>query len=182
MPVATRDQIADALERVAKGDRVAFGIVYDATSMKLYGVVRRILGRRDVADEILQEVYLRVWQRAGEFNRASASPITWMVTIARNRALDEAKRRPMHSIEDHPALLELADDDDPHATAEHNEHRRRLVACLNRLDPARREVVLLAYDFGMTREEIAVRVGRPAATVKTWLRRSLAQLKECLGQ
>ena len=179
---ASRQTLADALERVAKGDRAAFETVYAATCLKLYGIVSRILGRHDLADEILQEVYIRVWLRAGEFDRASSSPITWLASIARNRALDEAKRKTMRSLEDSPEALEIPSEDDPLADHERNQERQKLLNCLDRLEPDRRKIVLLVYDYGMTRDEIANLIGRPAATVKTWLRRSLVQLKDCLGR
>ena len=164
------------------GTRAAFRLVYEATSLKLYGIVVRILGRRDLADEVLQEVYVRVWQRAGDFDTASGSPITWLAAIARNLALDEARRKTPRSIEDFPEILQLPSDDDPSATLERSEDLRRLQACLDGLEPEKKEIVLLVYYYGMTREEISSRINRPVATVKTWLRRSLAQLKDCLGQ
>jgi len=181
MPVSRQD-LVEALARTARGDLAAFKVVYAATSVKLYGIIVRILGRPDLADEVLQEVYVRVWQRAGDFNPAASSPITWLATIARNRALDEARRNTMRSLDDSPELLQVPSDDDPSANQEENEQLRRLYACLEKLEPERKEIVLLAYEHGMTREEIANRLQRPVATVKTWLRRSLAQLKDCLGQ
>jgi RNA polymerase sigma-70 factor, ECF subfamily len=181
MPAAKED-LAQALSRVARGDKAAFEALYAATCVKLYGVVVRILGRRDLAQDVLQDVYVRVWQRAGEFDPTLGSPITWMVAIARNRALDEAKRKTMRSLEDMPELLELPDTGDPLASLEMSEQRRRLQACLDRLEPERKQILALAYHYGLTREEIARRVNRPAATVKTWLRRSLARLKDCLGR
>src|SRR6185437_3214546 len=102
-----------ALRRSAQGNRAAFELVYKATSLKLFGIIVRILGRGDVAAEVLQEVYIRVWQRAGEFNPETSSPITWLATIARNRALDEAKRKTMSSIEDTPEVLDLPSHDNP---------------------------------------------------------------------
>ena len=181
MPVS-RQELIEALERTAGGDLAAFKTVYAATSVKLYGIIVRILGRPDVADEVLQEVYVRVWQRASDFDRASSSPITWLATIARNRALDEARRGTMRSLDDFPELLQLPSEDNPAANLERSEELRRLYACLDGLEPEKKEIVLLVYYHGMTREEISIRFKRPAATVKTWLRRSLAQLKECLGQ
>src|SRR6476661_9475202 len=178
MPVS-RQELVEALERTARGDKAAFRLVYEATSLKLYGIVVRILGRRDLADEILQEVYVRVWQRAGDFNTSSGSPITWLAAIARNLALDEARRKTARSIEDFPEVLQLPSDDDPLATLERSEDYLRLRACLDGLEPDKKEIVLLVYYYGMTREEIANRVDRPVATVKTWLRRSLAQLRDC---
>ena len=153
-----------------------------ATSLKLYGIVVRILGRRDLADEVLQEVYIRVWQRAGDFNPINGSPITWLAAIARNLALDEARRKLPRSLKDFPEVLELPSDDDPSANQEESEEQRRLQGCLDGLEPDKRELVLLVYYYGMTREQIANRFKRPIPTVKTWLRRSLAQLKDCLGQ
>jgi RNA polymerase sigma-70 factor, ECF subfamily len=179
---ASKHELADAIARIAAGDRVAFETVYVATSVKLYGIVVRILGRRELAEEVLQEVYIRVWQRAAEYDPSIASPITWLVSIARNRALDEAKRKTMRSLEELPEVLEVPSDDDPLADYEREEERLRLQACLDGLEPDKSEIVRLAYLYGMTREEIAGRVDRPVATVKTWLRRSLAQLKDCLGQ
>ena len=160
----------------------AFELVYAATSLKLYGIVVRIVGRRDLADEVLQEVYVRIWRRAGDFDPSAASPITWLAAIARNLALDEARRKTAASIEDLPETLQHPSSDDPSADQERNEQLRRLHACLDGLGQERSEIVLLAYHYGMTREDISNRFGRPVATVKTWLRRSLAQLKDCLGQ
>jgi RNA polymerase sigma-70 factor (ECF subfamily) len=178
----SRQDLVEALERTARGDLAAFKMVYAATSVKLYGIIIRILERSDLADEVLQEVYIRVWQRAGDFDRASSSPITWLATIARNRALDEARRTTMRSLDDYPELLQVPSEDDPAASLERNEDVRRLYACLDGLEPEKKEIVLLVYYHGMTREEISSRIKRPVATVKTWLRRSLAQLKDCLGQ
>ena len=181
MPVSRQD-LVDALGQVARGDRAAFKLIYDATSLKLYGIVVRILGRGEIAEEVLQEVYVRVWQCAGDFDAAAGSPITWMATIARNRALDEAKRKTMQSIEDWPELLGLPSEDNPLADYERTEDVQRLLACLNKLEPERRELLLLVYYHGLSREEIARRFDRPVATVKTWLRRSLAQVRDCLGR
>jgi RNA polymerase sigma-70 factor (ECF subfamily) len=181
MPLS-RNELVAALQHTARGDKAAFEAVYKATSVKLYGIVLRILGRRELADEVLQEVYFRVWQRAGDFDPASSSPITWLATIARNLALDEARRKTARSLEDFPEILQLPSNDDQSATHERNEELGRLYACLDGLGADRKELVLLVYHHGMTREEIAGRLGRPVATVKTWLRRSLAQLKDCLGR
>lgn len=173
----SRQRLIDAMAATAVGDRAAFEILYAATCKKLYGIVVRIVGRRDVADDVLQDVYVRIWLRAGEFDPVCSSPITWLAAIARNRALDEAKRKTMRSLEECPQLQDLPSDDDPRARLEQEEEWRRLRAGLNRLEPEKRQIVLLAYAYGMTREEIASRVGRPIPTVKTWLRCSLAQLR-----
>ncbi len=174
--------LAELLGRVAHGDRAAFAEVYRATSSKLLGIIKRILIRRDISEEILQEVYVTVWERAGDFDPKRASPITWLATIARNRALDSARRRQMLSIEDTPAALE-APSDDPHPLdgLELSEDLARLWRCIDGLEHERRDVVILAYIEGESREALGRRFGRPVPTIKTWLHRSLKQLKDCLG-
>lgn len=178
----TAAELSALIARVAAKDRAAFAAVYEATSAKLFGIAVRILGRREVAEEVLQEVYVRIWERAGDFDPARASPITWMATITRNRALDEVRRRAPVSIEDTPEALDVADGgEDPLAQLTRSEEGRRLLACIGKLEQDRREIVLLAYYQGMSREALAQRFGRPVATIKTWLHRSLAQLRQCLG-
>lgn len=170
------------LGRVAEGDRLAFEQLYAATSPKLYGVIWRILKRRELADEITQEVYVRIWERAGEFDPARSSPITWMVTISRNRALDEVRRRQVATVFDEEAS---SNSRDPSPSAidvlERSEDLQRLYRCLDGLEHERREAVKLAYLDGYSRQELADRFGHPVGTIKTWLHRSLKQLKDCLG-
>ena len=91
--------LVELLQRVAVKDKTAFSALYAATSAKLYGIVLRILVRRDLADEVLQEVYVKIWERAGDFDPGRASPITWMAAIARNRALDEARKTKLNAFE-----------------------------------------------------------------------------------
>lgn len=170
--------LVSLIAAVSQGDRHAFATLYTATSAKLYGIVLRIIGQRDVADDVVQDVYVLIWQRAATFDAKYGTPIAWLATIARNRALDELKRKTMRSIEEFPELLELPGDDDPRLDLERSEAMRQLEACLARLEPEKREIVLLAYYHGLTREEIAQRIGQPVCTVKTWLRRSLLQLKD----
>jgi RNA polymerase sigma-70 factor (ECF subfamily) len=178
----TTDDLARLLGQVARADRQAFAALYNATSAKLYAVILRILRRRDLAEEVLQDVYVRVWQRAGDFDPTRASPITWMAAIARNRALDVVRRATPLSIEDVPAALEVADTGRlASEQVEISDELRRLEACLDRLEPGRKEIVKLAYLEGLSREELARRFGHPVATIKTWLHRSLKQIRDCLG-
>lgn len=180
--LASAQELADLVARVAARDRAAFKALYQATSAKLFGVIVRILSRRDLAEEVLQEVYITIWERAGAFDATRSSPITWMSTIARNRALDQVRRKMPASIEDAPEALEVAaDTEHPLDRISRGEDWRRLQDCLGRLEPGRREMVLLAYHQGLSREALAQRFGSPVATIKTWLHRSLAQLRQCLG-
>lgn len=174
-------ELARILRRVAERDRRAFDALYNATSAKLYGIVLRILQRRDVADEILQEAYVKIWEHAAEFDATRSSPITWMVTIARNSALDLRRRKEPLLMEELPELAELGDDDpDPLADRERKEELQQVMQCLEGIETQKREMVLLAYLQGWSREMLAQRFAAPAATIKTWLHRSLAQLRLCM--
>lgn len=170
------------LERVAARDRAAFREVYNRASAKLFGVIVRIVPGADAGRDVLQDAFVRIWDRADTFDPAKGSAIAWMATIARNRALDEVRRaRPlsldaMSETFDPPAPAE-----NPLGARERGEQLTALLRCLQALDAERRQIVLLAYYRGASRDELAQRFGHPAATIKTWLRRSLAQLRECLG-
>jgi len=178
----TPPELVSLLAAVAKGDEPAFEKLYAATSAKLYGVVLRILRRPELADEVMQETYLKIWNGAAQFDPSLASPITWMVAIARNRAIDLARRKTDVSVEDMPDALELAADvPDPLAARERSEEVKHLLDCLGRLEPEQRQLVLLAYYDGLSREQLAARFKRPVNTIKTWLRRSLLAVRECLG-
>ena len=125
---------------------------------------------------------MRIWQRAGDFDPARASPISWMAAIARNRALDEVRRARPASIEDTPEVMELPDPGELAITGiERKEDLQRLLKCMEGLEPAKREMVLMAYFRGESREALSQHFGSPVATIKTWLHRSLSQLKACLG-
>ena len=176
------DDLNNLLSRIVTRDTIAFAALYKQTSAKLYGVVARILTRGDVAADVLQEVYVRIWEKAGEFDPVRGSPLAWMATIARNRALDEVRRVRPVSLEDQPEGFEpAAEEIDPLAARERSEGLTRLVDCLKGLDEEKRAIVLLAYYRGSSREALAKRFGRPVPTIKTWLHRSLAQLRDCLS-
>jgi RNA polymerase sigma-70 factor, ECF subfamily len=177
----TTPELVWLLAAVAKADQDAFERLYQATRAKLYGVVLRILRRADLADEIVQETYLKVWSSAGQFDPAMASPITWMVAIARNRAIDLVRKRAETSIEEHPEVMEVAaETPDPLAKREMSEELKRLLACMGALDEEHRRLVLLAYYSGCSRDQLAVEFDKPVNTIKTWLRRALFDIRDCL--
>lgn len=178
----TPAELVWVLASVAKGDQTAFQRLYDSTHAKLFGVVLRILRRQDLAEEVLQEAYVKIWNNAGLFNPGLASPITWMVSIARNRAIDVVRKRTEISIEEEPEALEVASDTpEPLARREMTEELKRILECVGRLEPDRQKLVLLAYYNGWSREQLAAKFETPLSTVKTWLRRSLIEVRECLG-
>ena len=177
-----RQQLASMLGEVSRGDRAAFARLYEASSRKLYAIVLGIARRRELADDLLQEAYLRIWQDAAQFNPLRSSPMTWMATIARNCALDETRRAASRPTEDDSALLALPSDCTPFTTYVATEDAPRLRACLERLGPERRALVVRAYCLGLTREEIARATGHPVATIKTWLRHTLLELRRHLDE
>jgi RNA polymerase sigma-70 factor (ECF subfamily) len=179
----TQAELVWLLAAVAKGDKAAFERLYGATRAKLYGVLLRILGRPEAADDVMQETYLKVWQMAGKFDPTVASPITWMVAIARNRAIDIVRKKADVSVEDSPEALGVAADTPPPlARREMTEELRRLLGCLGKLDPEKQRIVLLAYYSGWSREQLSHKLDIPVNTIKTWLRRSLIEIRECMGR
>lgn len=179
---ATRSQLAAALVRVAGGDRLALRVVYQDTSAKLFGVCLRILKDRNEAEDVLQEVYVTVWRKAGTFDPGRASPITWLVAIARNRAIDRlrstAASRRMEPIEAADALSDPA----PGAVEriELAEEHQRLARCLGELEARHASAIRAAFLEAATYEELAARMGVPLGTMKSWIRRSLLKLRVCL--
>src|SRR3979411_1513041 len=167
---------------VAKGDEAAFERLYAATRAKLFCVVLRLLRRQARAEELIQEAYIKIWNRAGQFNPGLSAPITWMASIARNRAIEVVRKRTELSIEEEPTAIEVAaDSPDPLTRREMTEELKRLLECVGRLEPDRQKLVLLAYYNGWSREQLAAKFETPGNTVKTWLRRSMMDMRGDLG-
>jgi RNA polymerase sigma-70 factor, ECF subfamily len=180
--MTTPSDIEALIARVALGDRAAFSALYDATSAKLFGVCLRVLNDRHEAEDALQEVFVRVWHKAGSYAVNGFSPMTWLITLARNLAIDRlrARRAPMDTIDDVPDLADVGPT--PEAAAIAASDRARIAGCLGELAPARADAVRGAYLDGATYEELARRHGVPLNTMRTWLRRSLLKLKDCLSR
>lgn len=181
-PASSIERLNGLLHRVAQKDRKAFALLYEATSAKLYGTVLRILPNKGLADDVVQEAYVNIWQKASQFDAGRASPITWMVTIARHRAIDEVRRQPTMRMESDDVLDHTpASDPTVHDQLHHEQQSRRLHLCLEELEKGRRDMVRLAYLDGWSRAELAAHFDEPLGTVKSWLHRALKQLKGCLA-
>lgn len=178
----TADPIAQLISKTALGDRAAFSGLYSMTSAKLFGVTMRILQNRGDAEEALQEVYVKIWQSAGQFARGEASPMGWLCAIARNQAIDmiRARKSATSDIEEAYDLADLAPG--PEQLAVLSSEGRRIDLCMQQLDGDKATAVKSAYVEGLSYEELASKFGVPLNTMRTWLRRSLLKLKECLEQ
>jgi RNA polymerase sigma-70 factor, ECF subfamily len=184
--IADAEELAQLISRVALADRAAFSQLYQMTSAKLFGVTLRILNNRQEAEDALQEAYVKVWNRAATFaptsSTAGMSPIGWLIAIARNQAIDVIRARKGGHV-DIDEAFDLADDA-PGAEAQLSAKgdAKLLSDCLARLETDRAEAVRRAYLDGWSYQELADTYKVPLNTMRTWLRRSLMKLKECLEQ
>ena len=179
---AARTRLVEALVATGTDDRAAFATLYKLTSAKLFGVCLRICGERQAAEDVLSEVYLTIWRRAGAFEPGRASPISWLATIARNRAIDwrrSAGRKVAMTLDEAPEVA------DPDPSAEErmvtNDEDQRLHLCLDQLEDKQRGAIRTAFFDGLTYAELAEREGVPLGTMKSWVRRGLMRLKDCLS-
>lgn len=176
----TADDITKLIVRTSMKDRAAFDLLYRQTSSKLFGVCLRVLNNRAEAEEALQEVFVKVWTKADRFAVSDLSPISWLVAIARNHAIDRIRQR-RRPAEDIDAALDIADPaPGPEAAAIAGGEGERIHRCLAELEEDRAAAVRGAYLKGESYAELAERYGVPLNTMRTWLRRSLLKLRECL--
>jgi RNA polymerase sigma-70 factor (ECF subfamily) len=173
--------LAAWLAAVARRDGDALAVLYGQTSGRLLAVLVRLLRRREVAEEVLHDVYLRVWDRAGAYEPAKGPAMAWLIAVARNAALDHLRRHRRETVGiDEAELALLAETADPADLAAASVARRALRACLELLEPEPRRCLVLAYQGGLSYDEVAEFLGRPQGTVRSWIRRSLPRLRRCL--
>ena len=175
---ATEAQVAAAVARCASGDRGALRVIYDIEAQRMVGVARRMLRRQDLAEEAVQDAFMRLWRSARTFDPQKGAARSWLYAILRNCALtilrDESRfSADADAAEEAAPMTESALARLPETSA--------LRRCLERLDAQRRSVVVLAYVHGLSHGELAGKLGVPLGTVKSWVRRSLISLQECMG-
>ncbi|MBK0327305.1 sigma-70 family RNA polymerase sigma factor [Rhodobacteraceae bacterium F11138] len=181
----TREEIEALLSQVALGDRQAFDSLYTAVSAKLFGVCLRVLKDRAQAEETLQDVFVRIWEKAGQYSVNGLSPMTWLITIARNLSIDRLRALRARAVDQTGADLadQIADPaPGPEARAVAAGQTSLLAACLDSLPDDRASAVRRAYLDGQSYAELAHDFDVPLNTMRTWLRRSLITLKECLSR
>jgi RNA polymerase sigma-70 factor (ECF subfamily) len=176
--------LAELLERTSAGDRMAFAELYRATSPKLFAIGLRMLRASDLAEDALQSAYLLIWRKADRFRREEGNPMAWMAAIVRHSAIDVLRRRSHESpLADADAVAfeaEAATEEDADARWAAISAGDRLRRCLGELQEQERHCILLAYYEGKSHGEIASTIGRPLGSVKSWLRRGLLKLKDCV--
>lgn len=178
--MAEAEVLGKLLSQTAAGDQLAFSRLYRETSAHLNALLVRILKRHDWADEALQDVYLKIWQKADQYAPDKGAPMTWLYSVARYRALDLLRmRRPEVSDEEVTAEA-AAEDPGPDLMAQTEDELGRLQRCMDGLGDEQRRSVLLAYYEGFTHSELAQRLESPVGTVKSWVRRGLQRLRDCL--
>lgn len=183
MNVMSSDTLLDHLLRVKQGDRAAFGRLYDLAAPQLFALALMICRRRSVAEEVLQEAFLRIWRSAHQFEPERGRPMAWMATILRRLAIDSVRRgareRPIE-----PGQADAIPDlgEDPFAAMVQTQESRALWRCLEELEGDQRRCVLLAYFGGLSHGEVAQRTGLPLGTVKSHIRRGVLRLKGCLDR
>lgn len=192
-PAQRAEALGALLARVALGDRAAFSTLYQQSAAHLLGVVLRINSDRAQAEDLLQEIFVKIWGAAGSFDAAKAQPMTWMTSIARHRAIDSLRRaqtQPMllsatregDDEDDGPDAIERAADPGPGPLEllERACDARELTRCIEGLSAAQRHSVALAFYDGLSHAEVARQLRQPLGTVKSWLRRGLLALRDCL--
>lgn len=175
---AVEAQIAAAIARCASGEKAALRVIYDIEAARMVGVARRMLRRQDLAEEAVQDAFMRLWRSARTFDPQKGAARSWLYAILRNCALtilrDESRFTADEDAGEEAApMTESALARLPETSA--------LRRCLERLDAKRRSVVVLAYVHGLSHGELAGKLGVPLGTVKSWVRRSLISLQECMG-
>ena len=175
------ERVAELIHHVAQKDRQAFALLYKATAPKLLGTVLRILRDRAWADDVIQDTYLKIWQRAELYQDGKSSPITWLVSIARNSAIDELRKHPAGRTTNSDELDEMPGrQSTAQEQLEDQRAANKLNHCIDQLEKDRQDMVRLAYLNGWSREDLASQFEQPVNTVKTWLHRALKQIKRCL--
>ena len=185
-------ELSHLLARAGLGDRAAFATLYQRTSAHLLGVVLRINRDRAQAEDVLQEVYVKVWRAAQSFDAAQSQPLTWLTSVARNRAIDSLRRaqsqpqlktnvQTINDDEETDVYDTVADDaPGPLDLLSRASDARALSACMQGLSAQQRQSVALAFFDGLSHAEVADSMRQPLGTVKSWVRRALMSLKSCL--
>lgn len=173
------------LDRIAEGDELSLERLYAMYSLPLFSVLLRILKVEAVAQEALQETFLKIWRNASSYDSRKSKPIVWMTRIAKNQAIDILRYQQIradHELDDSNGVLDMIEERRAHFLPGNFAASEMLIACLDRLEEKPRLCVIRAYCEGYSHEELSSLTGSPIGTVKSWIRRSLIALKRCLDE
>lgn len=180
--MASDDDITVWIGGCARGERPSLARLHAAEAARMIGVAERLLKRRALAEEAVQDAFVQVWRRAGSFDATRGSGRTWLYAILRNRCLNILRSEQRTELSGDDQVFERAsEEDDPETIVVKLGEASRLRVCLARLEPKRRQAIVLAYAHGLSHGEVAGRLDLPLGTIKSWIRRGLASLKECLS-
>ncbi|HZQ62098.1 MAG TPA: sigma-70 family RNA polymerase sigma factor [Casimicrobiaceae bacterium] len=183
-------RLADLLARTALADQAAFAELYRLTSGQLYGLALRMLRDHALAEEILQDVYVSVWHHAATYAASKSQPATWLTSIARNRCLDQLRKRELETVpitrdDDNDGEVEMefaADDPTPMEMLLNGAESRSVRECVDTLEGGQKQAIALAFYQGLTHAELAQQLRQPLGTIKSWVRRGLERLRQCLDR
>lgn len=184
MDTPMEDNFAELLQRCSKQDQQAFKQLYQEASPKLYSLALRLMQKPELAEDVLQEAFIKIWQKADSYNVQKGKALTWMATVTRNKALDKLRSLKLKYAEtdiQYEGLDFASDDLEPEHQEDLSQEMQRLRECLKQLQPAQRECILLSYYYGHTHQELSEKLNKPLGTVKAWIRRGLETLKPCLS-
>lgn len=178
-----QDELARLLQATARGDRSAFARLYELTAPKLLGAGVHMLKRRELAEDVLQDLFVKIWHRASEYHAERGSVLTWLYSVQRYLALDRLRAmRPTQELDEELSNTLAIDAPDPLMAAVSSDMAARVHSCLEQLTDVQRRSVQLAFFEGLTHAELTQRLQTPLGTVKSWIRRGLLSLQRCLEQ
>ncbi|NUU33939.1 sigma-70 family RNA polymerase sigma factor [Pseudomonas sp. C2B4] len=179
-PIADAEQLRQLLAQCSLGDRRAFETLYRSVGPRLHGVALRFMGRADLAEEVLQESFVRIWNNASRYEAHLSAPLTWMINITRNQAIDQLRKhreRPLGDFEEQTLVDESPSADEQLISAREASALNR---CLDSLEGMQRQSITVAYFQGLSCAELAEYLSAPLGSVKSWIRRGMERLRRCL--
>ncbi len=176
-----QDELTDLIRLTARGDEGAYKTLYEKTSPRLFSVSLKLLKRRDWAEDVTQEAYVRVWYHAKEYHTERGQPLTWMISILRNLAIDKLRSRSAQEVEGDESPDELAFGGlGPVKQMMQSQSAMALEGCIDELSEAQRTSIFLSFFEGLSHQQVTARMDEPLGTVKSWVRRGLQSLRRCL--
>ena len=178
------DIYAELLQKTAAGDQLAFKELYEKCSPKLMSLCLRLMQTEALAEDVLQEGFIKIWDKADSYTPGKGKAMTWMSTVIRNKGLDKLrslKTRPIETEIQFEGLEFTSTDLTPDSQENMSQEMKGLMDCLDTLKPAQRECILLSYYYGHTHQELSEKLGKPLGTIKAWIRRGLEDIRPCLN-